>query len=343
MATGEPEVSTGGRSSPWRGVLAGILAVLLIVAIVVASIGFGLLPPFGANNSSSGSSNTTGSTGGLNSPPALCSDFTPAQELSNAKVVNGSAAGFPGYDEQFWLGFEQNFTSAVSYNVTVRAQNDSLGFGPVYLLNGLTDAGFWYQVGIGWNFASGSGVQYNPGFTFLYEVWNSNTASPVFPSIGGTTPERFFAEAGDVVLLSLNMTLPGQVSMTAYDWNTSAKAGASYEAFGASQFLGFKDKTSGFPTSLMTEWYHSAPYFCSDEPAVYSSAAVALSSAWLRIDEWNLTGVSSSQRFNSSDTGQCCIFSTGFQGVSFQDPAAYQSLTTNGTTVYANAHEFVSP
>ena len=41
--------------------------------------------------------------------------------------------------------------------------------------------------------------------------------------------------------------------------------------------------------------------------------------------------------------GQCCVFSTGYQGVSFQDPAAFQSLTTNGTTVYANAHEFVSP
>lgn len=341
MASEQPDASTGTGRSPGRGFLAAVVAVALVLVIVIASFGFGVLPLFGPSKGSSTS--TTGSAGGLNAPPSLCADFTPAQELINAKVANGSAAGFPGYDEQLWLGFEQNFTSSLSYNVTLRAQNDSLGFGPVYLLNGVTDAGYWYQVGVGWNFASGNGVQYNPGFTFLYEVWSTTTSSPVFPTVGGTTPERFFAQDGDLVLLDLNMTIPGRVSMTAFDWNTSAEASATYGAFGASQFLGFKDRISGFPTSLLTEWYHSLPYFCSDEPAVYSNDAVALSAAWLRIDEWNLTGISSSQRFNSSDTQQCCIFSTGYQGVSFQDPAAFQSLSINGTTVYANAHEFVSP
>jgi hypothetical protein len=341
MASEQPVVTAGSGGSPGRDVLTRVIAVALVFVIVVASFVFVVLPLFGPSSGSSTS--TSAPSGGLNAPPALCTDFTPAQELVNAKVANASAAGFPGYDEQLWLGFEQNFSSSVSYNVTLRAQNDSLGFGPVYLLNGVTDAGYWYQVGVGWNFASGEGVQYHLGFTFLYEVWSTSTSSPVFPAIGGTTPEGFFAQDGDVVLLDLNLTLSGQISMTAFDWNTSAKSTASYGAFGASQFLGFKDKTSGFPTSLMTEWYHSLPYFCSDEPAVYSNDAVALSGAWLRIDEWNLTGVSTSQRFNSSDTGQCCIFSTGYRGVSFQDPAAFQSLSTNGTTIYANAHEFVSP
>ena len=63
----------------------------------------------------------------------------------------------------------------------------------------------------------------------------------------------------------------------------------------------------------------------------------------MRIDEWNLTGVSSSQRFNSSAVGQCCVFTTAYQGVGFQPPETLRSLTTNGTTIYANAHKFVTP
>jgi hypothetical protein len=139
------------------------------------------------------------------------------------------------------------------------------------------------------------------------------------------------------------MTQDGQVSMTALDWSTSAHAAATYGAFGATQFMGFKDKVTSFPTSLLTEWYHALPYQCSGGPVVYSNAALTLDSAWLRIDEWNLTGVSASQRFNSSDVRQCCVFGTGYLGVDFQRPTAFQSLSTNGTTIYANAHEFLTP
>jgi hypothetical protein len=36
--------------------------------------------------------------------------------------------------------------------VTAVAQTDaSSGYGPAYLLNGLTDKGYWYQVGLAWN------------------------------------------------------------------------------------------------------------------------------------------------------------------------------------------------
>jgi hypothetical protein len=329
--------------------LVGVIAVGVVFAVVIASIGFGLLPLFGTYHASSAppsglsTSTSTNSTAGLDAPPALCTDLTPAQELSDERVMNGSSAGLPSYDEQLWLGFQQNFTSSMSYNVTLRAQNDTVGFGPVFLLNGLTDAGYWYQVGVGWNFASGSGPGYDQGFSFLYEVWNSSTASPVFPGTSGAVPKGFSADDGDAVLLSLEITTAGQVSMTAFDWNTSAKATASYGGFGASQFLGFKDKTSSFPTSLLTEWYHALPYSCLAERVVYSNTSVALGSAWLRIDEWNLTGVSSPQRFNASDSGQCCVFSSAEQGVGFQQQGAFQAVATNGTTIYANAHEFVTP
>jgi hypothetical protein len=311
----------------------------LIIAIVIASFGVGMLPSSVASHSSSRSASTTDSNGAL----ILCSGLTPAQEQANARVKNGPAAGTPSYDEQLLMGFEQNFTSSIKYNVTVRAQNDSFGFGPAYLLNGLSDAGYWYQVGVAWNLPTGSGAQFDQGFRFVYEVWNSNTGSTVFPRTGGTIAARFTAGDRDVVELSLNMTQDGKVLMSAHDWNTSARSSASYDASGASEFLGFKDKVSGFPTSLLTEWYHALPYLCSNEPVVYSNTSVTLASAWMRIDEWNLTGISASQRFNSNDAGQCCVFSTGFQGVGFQNLGTLRSLSTNGTTVYANAHEFVTP
>src|SRR5438105_134603 len=298
MSSAEPDVPGGDRSSA-KGIQVGLLAAVMIAAILIASIGLAVLPSLGTSNSSS--SRTSGVSSGSSSATSssdqlvLCSTLTPAQEQSNAMVLNGSAAGMPSYDEQLFMGFEKNFTSSVDYNVTVRAQNDSFGFGPAYLLNGLTDTGYWYQVGVAWNLPTGSRAQYDQGFRFVYEVWNSNTGSTVFPRTGGTVAARFNAQDRNVVELRLNLTQPGQVSMSAYDWNTSARSAASYDAFGASQFLGFKDKVSSFPTSLLTEWYHALPYLCSDEPVVYSNAALALSSAWLHIDEWNLTGVSAAQ------------------------------------------------
>jgi hypothetical protein len=327
----------------------GVLAVAIIIAIVIASIGFGVFPSLGTSSSSSfslsGSTPSTGisSAGNSSSSISLCSGLTPTQELGNAKAINESAVGVPNYDEQLLLGFEQNFTSSVSYNVTLRAQNDSFGYGPAYLLNGLTDSGYWYQVGIAWNLGEASGGQSIPGFRFVYEVWNTNTDTSVFPLTGGTLPTAFLADDGDVVLLSLNMTADGQIAMSAFDWNTSARATTQFYSFGASQFLSFKNKVSGYPTSLLTEWYHVLPYICSDVPVIYSNDAIPLSSAWMRIDEWNLTGVSTAQRFNSSAVGQCCVFSTANAGINFQEPAVLRSLTANGTTIYANATAFITP
>jgi hypothetical protein len=353
MAAQQPDSQMGSPRSGNKIVL-GALAVAIVMAVVIASIGSGLLPFLGTStlsSSSSPSSSSTSSVGAirttstssLSSAIALCSPLAPAQLLANSKTINGSAQRAPNYDEQLLLGFEQNFTSSISYNVTLRSQNDSFGFGPAYLLNGLTDSGYWYQVGVAWNLGLASGSQYAQGFRFVYEVWNTNTGRSIFPAVGGTLPARFLAGDGDMVLLTLNMTQDGQISMTAHEWNTSATATAAYDGFGASQFLGFKNRVSSYPTSLLTEWYHVVPYLCSEERVVYSSDVLSLSSAWMRINEWNLTGVSASQRFNSSAAGQCCVFMTPYQGVGFQEPDTFHSLTTNGTTIYANAHKFITP
>jgi hypothetical protein len=274
--------------------------------------------------------------------PVVCSGLSPAQESSNARVLNSDQSKAPYYDEQFWMGFQQNFTSSISYNVTALAQNDSFGYGPVYLLNGLTDKAYWYQVGVAWNFPTGIGDQLNAGFRFLYQVWEVDARASVYPPAKGTVPQSFGAKDGDKLLLSL--TINGtRVVMQVIDWNNGARAEATYNSFGASQFMGFKDLVSPFPTSLLTEWYHVLPYFCGDRPVVFSNTQYSMPSAWMHIDEWNLTGVPTSQRFNATDTGQCCVMQTGYTGFAFDDPAAYLPLGTNGTMIYANANEFLTP
>jgi len=100
-----------GRSS--RKVLVGIAVIVLVFALVVASIASGILPIFGPGKTTV-SYVAAASTGESTTKPVLCTDFDPAQELANSKVAGGSSSNFPGYDEQLWLGFEQNFSSSIS-------------------------------------------------------------------------------------------------------------------------------------------------------------------------------------------------------------------------------------
>src|SRR5207245_10637409 len=88
---------------------------------------------------------------------------------SNAPVSSSMHAS--KYDEQLGTTFTQSFAS-IAYNVTAVAQSDTYGYGPAYLLNGLGSTGYWYQVGISydWPFTAGG---YNPGFGMNYEVFDS--------------------------------------------------------------------------------------------------------------------------------------------------------------------------
>src|SRR5260370_31662468 len=75
------------------------------------------------------------------------------------------------YDEQLGLTFAQNAT-ALSYNVTAVTQTDSYGYGPAYLLNGLTNYGDWYQAGFSFDcpFSAGGFIL---GIYFNYQGFNS--------------------------------------------------------------------------------------------------------------------------------------------------------------------------
>src|ERR1035438_7692388 len=188
-----------------------------------------------------------------------------AQTMQTAGFTHPPAMGFamgtgaplastppnPQYDEQLGTTFTQNFAS-LTYNVTSLAQGDINGYGPVYLLNGLSSRSYWYQVGVSYDWPL-QGGGFSPGFDFTYEVYNPNGVS-VFPTNGGgIIPFTGTVNAGDTIGLTLSIS-GGNVLMSARDYSTGATASVSYSAQGATLFdgsLSSPANSNGFFTGLM--------------------------------------------------------------------------------------------
>jgi hypothetical protein len=119
----------------------------------------------------------------------------------------------------------------MAYNVTAVSQVDSDGYGPAYLLNGLSDTGYWYQVGLSWNWPISS------GFNMNYEVFNPRGRSIDPASGGGLSSFSGTVNEGDTVLLNLYFS-GGNVVMLAYDYNTGASAEQTFSQEGSSYFVG---------------------------------------------------------------------------------------------------------
>jgi hypothetical protein len=249
--------------------------------------------------------------------------FRPADSLAPAPI----------YDEQLGTTFTQSFTS-LAFNVTAVEQTDSSsGEGPAYLLNGLTGSGFWYQVGVSYNWNPGT----NPGtgFAMSYEVFNAQQAS-VFPTNGNGGLQDFSGTVnqGDIVLLNLYFS-SGDVMMVAHDWNTGASASESYTADGSTSFQGDSSavaNSNGFFTGLMTEWYHPQVFLSNEKEVVYSESDIAITSAWMWMDEFNPNG--RGEGVFSNETSSPLSFTSA--------PATLQEFSSNGATEYMDAHEFIT-
>jgi hypothetical protein len=253
---------------------------------------------------------------------------------SSLPSVAPSGAISPGapppavWDEQLGLSFTQDFTS-LAYNVTAVDQADVHGYGPAYLLNGLSGNGYWYQVGLSWDWPFLNGG-YDSGFHLNYEVFDSSGTS-IFPSSGGGLDDfSTFVHHGDTVLLSLHFS-GGNVIMYGYDYNSGASAQESYSAEGATYFRGTPHDMSnrnGFFTGLMTEWYHVSEYYGNEAPVHYSDSTFALSSAWMWMDEYN------------PDDGTTLFVASNL--VSYSDPTQLQYFSSNGATVASDAYDFIT-
>jgi len=193
------------------------------------------------------------------------------------------AAPRVSFDEQLFM-VESGNSSTVTFDVRAVAQTDADGYGPGYLVNGVTTAGYWYQVGITYDWPCGSG--YIAGFQFFSEVWgpggnpvSSPTANPIL--VGG----------GDSVNLSLRFSGPSVV-MSASDPATGMNQSSTYSAENSTGFAG--GLTSGWFTGAMTEWYHSQPYYGGEQPVNYTAitpiAGTGADVVTLGLDEFALSG-----------------------------------------------------
>lgn len=244
--------------------------------------------------------------------PTLCTNST-------FPTTSGKAT----YDQQVSLIFRQDFYS-MSFNVTAVQQTDSSGFGPAYLLNGLSDSGYWYQVGLAYNWPLASGTSYDPGFHFIWEVFypNGSTSNPVLSRV----PDN--VNQGDVIGLSLSVSQgTNSVTMLAKDYNTAASSSHSYTAGGGTIFKGSSSsRATRTPTSLMTEWYHSGPSETSMRQVIYSQQNVPISSGWICMGEYAPSNP------NSAVFGQCSSeLSLGSQT---------QQFSYHGLNAYASQYLF---
>ena len=243
--------------------------------------------------------------------------------MLNPIIMAHSQTQSASYDEQIGVSFTQSFTS-LAFNVTAIAQSSSSGIGPAYLLNGLSNTGYWYQVGVSYDWGGPT-----IGFGMNYEVFNPSGTS-IFPANGGGGLTSFSGSvnSGNLVLLSLyfnNST--GMVRMYAYDWNTGASASETFSSEGATYFQGQSPTQSYNPlgfTGLMTEWYHVNPYYGSEQQVTYSEQGFQFASAWLWMLERNV------------NTGQSVFYyeTQGPVGLSSQPysytlDGAYGSISSN--------------
>jgi len=252
-----------------------------------------------------------------------------ATEEASGVAAQLSSAPPVSWDEQLALTISQD-SPALAYNVTAVQQSDVNGYGPAYLLNGLTDQGYWYQVGIAWNWAQ-SGGGYSPGFKFLYEAWNPSGSS-VYPVVGGAGLKNYTSKinAGDSVLLNLYFS-NNQVVMYSKDWNTSATASVNYTASGGAIFVGLPGQCNSncYFSGLMTEQYHAAQYLGTEAEVTYTDPNLGLNAATMWIDEYNVK------------TNQT-LFSNSSPDISYSDPNQLQYFSLNGTSEASNAYEFIT-
>lgn len=265
------------------------------------------------------------------------SKVAPQQPSSSpcADYETGKGIGDPPqtvrYSDQYVLQFAENFTS-LKFNVTAASVNDTYGFGPAYLLNGLTDAAYWYQLGLAWNWVESGGSSFSPGFNLIFQVWGLDD-QPVYPEDGKVGIQSFSGSVNDGDLVQLSLVFSeGNVVMTAYDWNTTSSSLQSYPARGT-QFSGSQGP-SYFFTGLMTEWYHVNYEVCTTETVSFSSKTVAVESGWMCINRWSHTSLTDGVRTQIAFSG--CSPTIDFRTGS-------QSFSYHGITIYGSSSRFVTP
>jgi hypothetical protein len=260
----------------------------------------------------------------------------PIMSIFDEKNSNNAPSTIPRayYDLQLAEEFYGNYSS-LSYNVTAIPQTDSYGYGPAYLLNGLSNYGYWYQVGLSWNWPKTNESGYYLGFEMVYDVFPPSGNS-IYPANGaGIKSFSGTVNANDSVHLDLYFS-SGSVVMYAIDLQTNATAYATYYAYGATYFEGLPYLTTGKTfTGLMTEWYHVNSTVTYMKNVVYAVNGPPISMASFAFDELNFT--------NDEPYQTPPIFEAHSNApTSFTYPSQLQTITLVGIVVQASGYEFIT-
>jgi hypothetical protein len=186
--------------------------------------------------------------------------------------VLASARASPNFDEQIGVTFTTVSTQTMAYNVTAIAQNTSEGFGPVYLLQGVSPQNYWYQIGLAYDWPANTSTGTNPGFFAMFSVWNPNRTT-IYPSSPGSAILNLSGPIynGDKVLLEMSFK-NGKIYFYVRDWNTNATATVALDSLGQTSFSStlYSNNYAGTFTGLMTEWYHVNPNYKQEGNVTYS-------------------------------------------------------------------------
>ena len=184
------------------------------------------------------------------------------------------------WDEQATLSFSTRST-LLETNVTISSPHDSDGYGPAFLLNAVTNVGYWYQVGVAYNWGIVAPMSgYDPGFVLITAVFSPTDAAE--PEFELTDPANLVS--GDLV--GLEMAFDSDCVVMSWTVDNQILASQSYSSFGATLFVNNSSiPSSTFGPSLMTEWWHAQPYYGQTASAVYTMPSVLGSFVGMGIQE----------------------------------------------------------
>lgn len=178
------------------------------------------------------------------------------------------------YDVQQGLTIAGNSTY-MAYNITPISQSDSAGMGQAYLLNCLSNKGYWYQYGVSYNWTKADGDHYD-GFQEIFLPWNPKAAE-LFPY--GPTLQNVSIRTGDKVLLSMYF-LNGNMLMSLRDWNNGFAQNETYPSYNATYCVGGPYEnginagtasSQGENTGLLTEQDYPSTAIRKNTPVSYVS------------------------------------------------------------------------
>ncbi len=145
----------------------------------------------------------------------------------------------------------------LDYTLIARSQRDSSGYGIAYLLNGLSNKGYWFQVGISYDPAGmdSKGPLYIPGFQVVFNIYGpQKNPITIDSNVAGMLNFKNKIADGDKVELKLYFK-EGYVVMRVRDLRTNAIATIGYDAKGADIFDGtqLRSNKEGFFSGPMVE------------------------------------------------------------------------------------------